>query len=91
MELPIVPKYEGTYISLHDQNVEEKVRILDIDDTFLVSVINRDIVSKKFLNVVEIAFTSLREAEDYLRDDLSIDIPLDPEEKQCKWRNHDYD
>lgn len=82
MELPIVSKYDEKFVSLHNQNWDDQIRILDIDGTYLISIWYLEKETKKFLNYQEIAFDSLWEAEEYLIYDLGIEIPeKEPEEE----------
>lgn len=90
MELPIVPTYDEKLMSLRDQNLMERIRILDIDGTYLVSVWVIEKTTNIFKTFSELAFSTLWEAEEYLRDALSIDLPGD-EEKEKDWCDYDAD
>ena len=75
MELPIIPKYDEKLMNLQDQKLVDRIRILDIDGTYLVTVWIMERETKVFTHFIEIAFSSLMEAEDYLRYDLGVDLP----------------
>jgi hypothetical protein len=87
MELPILVKYDSTLLSLSNQNLEEKIRILDIDGVYLVSIIIFEKYTKALTKIFEIAFDSLYEAQEYLRDDHFIDIGDEKDTKE--WRHYD--
>lgn len=89
MELPIIPKFDEKLTSLQDQKLVDRIRILDIDGTYLVSVWIMERETKAFTHFQEIAFDSLWEAEDYLRDELGVDLPGDEQEKE--WIDYDAD
>ncbi len=91
VELPILIAYEESLMNLNDQNLTEKIRILDIDGTYLVSLWNLEKATNIFKSYKEIAFSSLWEAEEYLRDELGIDFPSDEEKEKDLYFYDTYD
>jgi hypothetical protein len=87
MELPILIKFDSTFMSLSNQNHEERIRILDIDGVYLVSLIVYEKYTNVMTKIFEIAFDSLYEAQEYLRDDHCIE--LDEEKDTKEWRHYD--
>lgn len=84
MELPVTVSFEEDLPSLQDRDFLERVRILDIDGTYLVSIFHIQKESGKLLKNIEVAFDALYEAEEFLYDELQIDFPsIDPEKKEC--------
>ena len=90
MELPIISKYDETYLNCKNQNHEDRVRLLDIDGAYLVTTMVLEKMTKKFLRFEEIAFASLMEAEEYLESDLGIDLPWKEKERE-EWVDYDAD
>lgn len=89
MDLPIQIKFEDTLTSLVDQKYEDKIRILDIDGVYLVSLWRLEKETKKFNGYQECAFDSLWEAKGYLLEQLDVEIDVDPRE-YCKWSDYEY-
>jgi hypothetical protein len=88
VELPIVPKFEENFLRANDKNIEEKIRILDIDGVYMVSRITIERSTRSFVQRSEVAFDSLKEAKSYLNDQFGLSFSED--EVQEDWRDYDY-
>jgi hypothetical protein len=87
VELPIVTMYKETVLSWNDPNLKELIRLLDIDGTFLISGVIQEKTTGKFIDNFEISFSTLWEAQDYLRDYIDIEEP----ENEREWKDYDHD
>ena len=90
MELPIVATFDETLASLDDQNLIERVRILDIDGAYVISVWVLEKTTRILKNFSEVAFSTLPEAIDYVHDELDIDM-TEEETNEKEWVDYDAD
>lgn len=90
MELPIVSKFDSVYWCSLNNLHAERIRILDIDGTYVVSIIVTHRLTKELIKVEEMAFSALYEAEEYIKD-LGIVFEDDPEQEYdtSDWRDYD--
>lgn len=91
MEIPIVPIFEDCLMSLKDQNLCEKIRLLEMDGSYLISVLSFENITNRFVNQVEIAFSSLQEALNFLKDDLCIELSDQENPQDENWISYDHD
>lgn len=87
MDIPIVTKYDNLIMSTKNQNIQEHVRILDIDGIFLISIMIREKESRAFIEALEIAFDTLNEAKQFLEDEMGLEF--EDEKIKQKWRDYD--
>ena len=90
MELSIHTRYQDTMISLKNQSITEKIRLIDIEGTYLIQIFEMETISNRQISVYEQAFDSIGDVEEFFEDQLGIELPNE-EKPQRYWRDHGYD